>query len=100
MSVKLPFSRHVTDAYAARNPFWHVGEDVTMQHEKKNDWGCAAGKPMKGVPDPVGVALPGYRYGMTTAIKPMVILRRGSTYFPGHCSGGGGLVVRLVIGLV
>eukprot|EP00391_Amoebophrya_sp_Ameob2_P003460 CAMPEP_0179006326 /NCGR_PEP_ID=MMETSP0795-20121207/14480_1 /TAXON_ID=88552 /ORGANISM="Amoebophrya sp., Strain Ameob2" /LENGTH=370 /DNA_ID=CAMNT_0020701051 /DNA_START=110 /DNA_END=1224 /DNA_ORIENTATION=- len=38
MSVKLPFSRHVTDAYAARNPFWHVGEDVTMQHEKKNDW--------------------------------------------------------------
>mmetsp|Transcript_13272 Transcript_13272/g.32437 ORF Transcript_13272/g.32437 Transcript_13272/m.32437 type:complete len:376 (-) Transcript_13272:256-1383(-) len=82
MSVKLPFSRHVTDAYAARNPFWHVGEDVTMQHEKKNDWGCAAGKPMKGVPDPVGVALPGYRYGMTTAIKPMVIVK------PCACPGG------------
>jgi len=33
-------------------------------------------------------------------LKTQQVLRGGSTHFPGHCSGGGGLVVRLVVGLV
>eukprot|EP00392_Amoebophrya_sp_AT5.2_P010976 g11051.t1 len=39
---------------------------------------------------------------MMQADMPLLrnFLRRGSTNFPGHCSAGGGLVVRLVVGLV
>ncbi|CAD7928888.1 unnamed protein product [Amoebophrya sp. A120] len=74
--------KHVTDAYAERNPFWHTAEDVTKQHEKLNDWSCVAGKPMRGFPDLIGASLPGYRYGMTTAVRPLMIIK------PCACPGG------------
>ncbi|CAD7924964.1 unnamed protein product [Amoebophrya sp. A25] len=84
-------SEHVIDAFAGRNPHWHDSEaylhsgenDAESQHSVAvNDWSCVGGKPMKVFPDFLGMSMPGYRYGITGATRPLMIVK------PCACPGG------------
>ena len=59
-----------------QNPSWGLTDDVPNSHYEVEDWSCVGGSPA------TRETMPGYRYGMTGATKPMLVIK------PCACPGG------------
>jgi len=64
------------DHFSETNPSWIASDATPGSKAKVEDWSCVGGHPVNRQ------AMPGYRYGLTTAIKPMLVVK------PCACPGG------------
>ena len=64
------------DYFSESNPSWVASDYHQGGHVKLEDWTCAGGHPVNRS------SMPGYRYGMTNAIKPLLVIK------PCACPGG------------